>query len=106
MAILSKEEFIEKLKVRLGDDLTDEDIALVEDFSDSYDAVYDPDREDWREKYEENDRSWRERYMQRFSGGGDSDILEIEKASAESYDIDDGEDYVSPKTYDELFEEV
>ena len=66
MAIVTKEDFIRRMNEKLGEDNSDEVLALIEDFSDTYDSLNVTDTEDWKAKYEENDKAWREKYRNRF----------------------------------------
>lgn len=69
MAVLSKEDLIAKLNASFGENLSDDNISLLEDVSDTIDAF--SDSEDWKTKYEKNDASWRKRYKERFEGKED-----------------------------------
>lgn len=69
MAVLSKEDLIAKLTTSFGENLSDDNISLLEDVSDTIDAF--SGTEDWKTKYEENDASWRKRYKERFEGKED-----------------------------------
>lgn len=69
MAVLSKEDLIAKLNASFGENLSDDNISLLEDVSDTIDSF--SDTEDWKRKYEENDASWRKRYKERFEGKED-----------------------------------
>lgn len=88
MAVLSKEDLIAKLTRSFGEDLSDDNLVLLEDVADTIDSLR--DKEDWKTKYEENDASWRKRYKDRFEGKTDDSELEIET-------------YESPKNFDDLF---
>ena len=75
MAIKSKDELLEALRTRIGEDNSDEAIALIEDFVDTYDDLENKskgDGTDWKQKYEDNDKEWREKYISRFSSGSDN----------------------------------
>ena len=69
MAVKTREEIIEELKARVGEQTDDETIAFLEDITDT---LYDletkakGDGTDWKAKYEENDAEWRKRYQDRF----------------------------------------
>ena len=63
MAVLSKDELIEKVRQYVGDRKDDETIEILEDISDSIDSS---DADEWKQKYEENDKMWRDRYISRF----------------------------------------
>ena len=90
MAVLTSEELIEKVKVRIGEDTSDEAISFLEDVTDTIADYNDKLKEDWKTKYEENDREWRKRYTDRFNGE------DIKPPKIE-------EDNVEIKTYEDLF---
>lgn len=96
MAVRTREEILEAVRARVGDDNSDEVIAFIEDITDTlndYEARL-SDSTDWKVKYEENDAEWREKYKARFFG---KEVVETE--------IDDEEEVKSMK-YEDLFEEV
>ena len=100
MAVKTRDELLEAIRTRIGDDQSDEVIALIEDFSDTYDELAkkaNGDGEDWRTKYEENDRSWRQKYRDRFFStvGKEKDETEAEEGEYEKKTL----------SYDELFKE-
>ena len=69
MAVRNKEEILEAIKTRVGEQTDDETISFLEDVSDTFtdlETRANCDGEDWKTKYEENDKSWRERYTNRF----------------------------------------
>lgn len=68
MAVKNKDEILEAIKTRVGDNTDDETISLLEDVSDTLTDLETraTGGEDWKTKYEENDKSWRERYTTRF----------------------------------------
>lgn len=88
MAVLSKEDLITKLTGSFGENLSDDNLALLEDVSDTIDSF--KDVEDWKSKYEENDASWRKRYKDRFEGKASDPEPEVET-------------YETPKTFNDLF---
>lgn len=103
MSVLSREDYLTRIKGRLGDDLSDDDISLIEDMTDTYDDMSNriKDNTDWKSKYEENDKSWRQKYVDRFNGKveSDSDFIDYStKKDNESMDV-----YEAPKTYADLF---
>ena len=98
MAIRTKDELMEILRARIGDDQSDGAISLVEDISDTYDDMQSKangDGTDWKSKYEENDAQWRQRYRDRF--------FNSEKTNDTIDNPDDRED--KPLTYEDLFKE-
>ena len=69
MAVRNKEEILEAIKTRVGEQTDDETISFLEDVSDTFtdlETRANGDGEDWKTKSEENDKSWRERYTNRF----------------------------------------
>lgn len=75
MAVKSKEEIIAQIKARIGDDTSDDAIALIEDVEDTYGALSGADGggKDWKAEAERIDKEWREKYIARFSKGSDED---------------------------------
>ena len=99
MAIKTMEELMESVRTRLGDDQSDEALALLEDISDTYGDMQSrtSGSEDWKKKYETNDAEWRQKYRDRFfnkSNNNDDDDFE-----------DGGGKPNKPLTFDELFKE-
>ena len=73
--VRNKEELLAAIKTRIGDDTSDEALALVEDINDSFDDLSNRVTEagDWKAKYEENDKQWRDKYRERFFAPTDED---------------------------------
>ena len=95
MAVLNKEEMLNKVKGIIGNNTDDESISLIEDITDTI-GDYETrlsDTTDWKQKYEENDNNWRTKYKERFFSN--------EKPNDEEKEEED-----KPKTYsyDSLFE--
>ena len=103
MAILSREDYLERLNTLVGEDNTDEALQIIEDFTDTFDNLGtqndNNDNENWKEKYEELDATWRQKYRDRFmnSQTTEEDVIEEQEDNVEL----DGE----MREYDELFEE-
>lgn len=97
MAVKTKEEILESLRGRFGDDPTDDDIAMLEDITDSFTDFEEKtsDATNWKNKYEENDKAWKKKYSDRFfsKDAGNND---------NSGDPDEPEDKPM-KTFDDLF---
>lgn len=96
--IRTSDELINAVKERLGDDTSDDALALLEDVSDTlgdYDAKL-TDTTDWKAKYEELDTSWRQKYRDRFMSG----------SSQEDEKDEDPEEKPAPKTFADLFTTV
>ena len=68
MAILTKEQLMESIKNRVGEDTSDEALAFIENVNDTIENMSSDKNTDWQAKYEENDKQWRERYVARFNG--------------------------------------
>ena len=68
MSVKNKDEILEAIKTRVGDNTDDETISLLEDVSDTLADLETRanGNENWKTKYEENDKLWRERYTNRF----------------------------------------
>lgn len=102
MAILKKEELINKISEYIGDDNSDIAIEILEDVSDTIDAGGDADElirqvEELKEKVEETDAEWRAKYKARFlEGSADPEEPEEEEET---------EEVEEKKSYDELFDE-
>ena len=95
----TKAEIMESLKSILGENTSDEAIALIEDVSDTLDSMN--DTTDWKQKYEEKDAEWRKKYTERFFSGAPEGSEEKKKETEDEQDDgDDAEDI----TIDELFE--
>lgn len=68
MAVRTKEELLDLVKSRLGDDVSDEALEFIGDITDTIDdlAAKTTDNVNWKDRYEENDREWRQKYRDRF----------------------------------------
>lgn len=120
--VLTKEELMQRIRDRIGDGTTDEDIALMEDTADTlaqmdappedgenwkeryeiaeadWQAKYDQLNAEWQGKYDDLDNMWRRRYIDRFNGEvKDEDIIE------DNGDVED--EVLGPTTYEELFKQ-
>lgn len=101
MAVRTREEILEGVRARLGEDVSDEAIGFLEDITDTLtdlEARAAGDGEDWKTRYEENDANWRRRYTERFY----SPEPEQEETVIDSTEQVDE----SPKHFEDLFEEV
>lgn len=100
MAIRSKDEILEYLKGRIGDEPDDESISFLEDVTDTI-ANYESkvaDTEDWKSKYEENDKEWRKKYTDRF--------FSSEPVNVPDPDPADPLEGHEPMSFEDLFTEV
>lgn len=100
MAVLSKEEFMNKLNERFIE--TDDDtLKIIEDFTDTFNDFESRtlDKENYKEKYEKNDKEWREKYRLRFFGEN------IDPESVKTENEEDIKNESENKSYEDLFEE-
>lgn len=99
MAVKDRDSILLAVKQMIGDNTSDEAIALMEDITDTI-ADYETkvaDKTNWKAKYDEVDASWRRKYIERFSGKTGEEI----KNEQEEQIKDDGE----IRSFDELFTE-
>lgn len=99
MAVKTRDEIVEAVRKRIGEDTSDEAISLLEDVTDTFEDYETrvADKTDWKTKYDEMDASWRKKYMDRFSGKTGEEVKEEQEEQIK----DDSE----PRTFDELFTE-
>lgn len=91
MAVLSREDFFERIHKLVGTDNSDEAISFIEDMSDTYNALEERangDGTDWEKKYHELDESWKKKYAHRFfSGSANYPPTETEEKEKDSSSI-------------------
>lgn len=99
--VRTKDELLNNIKNILGDNDSDDALAILEDVADTF-ADFDNkvnDTTDWKSKFEENDKAWRTKYKERFSAP-----IKSEDDSDDGNDIHDTDDEPEkPKTFDDLF---
>lgn len=94
--ILTKDDLIESVRTRLGEDTSDEAISFLENVTDTINDYEDKakgDGKDWKAEAERIDKEWREKYISRFNAPVD-DKDEIEHKDVEEKKI---------KSYEDLF---
>lgn len=96
MAILTKEQLMESIKNRVGEDTSDEALAFIENVNDTIESMTTDKNTDWKAKYEENDAAWRQKYKDRFFNVAPPD---------EDDDLDPDDGLKKPMTYEALFKE-
>lgn len=97
--IKTRDELLEALKGKLGDDTSDETLALIEDVSDTL-TDYETktkDSTDWKAKYEEKDKEWRQKYRDRFFKHDAKDEDEGEAEQDEPKTVEKFEDLFTEK---------
>lgn len=100
--IRTKDEILASVNQLVGEDASDDVLAILEDITDTVDDYERRISEsgDWEARYNENDQAWREKYKARFlnSAGTEIESVDIE---AEGVDIETDE---TPETFEDLFE--
>ena len=97
MAVLTRDEFFDRVQKIVGTDTTDESLTFIEDMTDTYNSLDEKangDSTDWEQRYHDLDESWKEKYKKRFFSGGSSRVIEDVKDVEEKKEV----------TYDDLFE--
>lgn len=95
MAIKTRDELLASVRSIIGENTSDEALALIEDVTDTMTNLEANNSEDWKKRYEDNDKMWRDKYRDRFYS---SDPLPLEDKQVE---VDEDK----PLTYDSLFKE-
>ena len=100
MAILKKEEILNKIRERLGEDTSDNALQFIEDVSDTIEdyETKAKDTTDWEKKYKENDDAWRKKYRDRFFNSPAEETV-----TDEPEPIDD--ESIKNLKYEDLFKE-
>ena len=99
MAKLNREQFLEAIKARIGDDTSDLAMQFVEDMTDTFDGFatdsnsqriseLEQQLTDAKAEKDELDKSWRQRYRDRFFSGIDEDKLPPEVKGPEPVEPD------------------
>ena len=96
--VRSTEELLASIRGILGDNTSDEALALIEDTTDTLADLSGriENAGDWQKRYEDNDTEWRKKYRDRFYEG-----VEVKETDDERKD----DKTVEKLTYDSLFEE-
>lgn len=79
MAVKDKKYILDIVKKHIGEDTSDESIAILEDVTDTLNNMEKTATDDWKSKYEENDKQWREKYMARFYDSESEKQAEIQE---------------------------
>lgn len=105
MAVVSKQDLMEKLKVKFGDAADDETLSIIEDVNDTFDDYESKTRDntDWESKYKELDDTWRKKYRDRFYSAVEGDAHDADKAEQLDDQADETESVAT--TYEDLFKE-
>jgi hypothetical protein len=95
MAVRTREEILEALRTKVGEQTDDETIAFLEDVTDTLtdlETRAKGDGENWEQRYKDNDAEWRKKYAERFFSSEPTDPPEP-KDTPET----------TPKTFEDLF---
>lgn len=66
MAVRTDEEIMQAVQTRIGEDVSDEALAFVQDIRDTLADRKSSSGEDWKAKYEQCDADWRKKYRDAF----------------------------------------
>lgn len=99
MAKLNREQFLDAIKARIGDDTSDVAMQFVEDMTDTFDGFSTNDNAQRiseleqqlntaKSEKDELDKSWRQRYRDRFFSGIEEDKLPPEVKDPEPVEPD------------------
>ena len=96
MAVRTREEILESIRARVGEQTDDETIAFLEDVTDTltdFETRANGDGEDGKQRYKDNDAEWRKKYTERFFSG-EPQVKTLEP---------NGDEGTKPKTFEDLF---
>lgn len=101
MAVRTRDEIMEAIRARLGDDISDDALVIIEDIDDTFGDYETRTGNDWKSKYDELDASWRKRYRDRFfQSPGDKDT---DRDKVDDDNEEDLKDEGKEKSFEELF---
>ncbi len=103
MAVRTRDEILAAIRSRLGDDTSDDALAIIEDVDDTFKDYEVRTSEDWKSKYDELDAEWRKRYRDRFFQKNENEETTPEKVVEDNED--DLKEESEVKSFDKLFEE-
>lgn len=89
MAVLSRDDFFNRIRERVGNDSSDESISFLEDMTDTYNSLENASNGDgvnWEQRYHENDEAWKKRYASRFFNGSVQPLNRTEEKEDDGYD--------------------
>lgn len=94
MAVKTREELLESIRARVGEQTDDETISFLEDVTDTLtdlETRANGDGENWEQRYKDNDAEWRKKYSERFFSSEPNEQTEQK------------EEETNPKTFEDLF---
>ena len=99
MAVRTRDEIMSMINARLGEDTSDDALAIIEDLTDTLDDLETraADSTDWEARYNQLDQDWRTRYRERF--------FNAEYQPEDPDEFEDNDDPEPEKTkFEDLFE--
>lgn len=96
MSVKTREEILETIRTRVGDQTDDETISFLEDVTDTLtdlETRANGDGENWEQRYKANDAEWRKKYKERFFSSEPDEPKEPKQEEEEE----------KPKTFEDLF---
>ena len=102
MAIKTRDEILAAIRSRLGDDTSDDALAIIEDIDDTFKDYETRAGVNWESRYNELDAQWRKRYRDRFFQEPDNEETTPEEVKDDNEK--DLKDESEVKDFDELFE--
>lgn len=99
MAVRTKEELLETIRARVGEQTDDETISFLEDVTDTladFETRANGDGENWEQRYKDNDAEWRKKYTERFFSSEPTELTE-------PTDPNPKDEEMKPKTFEDLF---
>ena len=103
MAVRTRDEILAAVRSRLGDDTSDDALAIIEDIDDTFKDYETRTGEDWKSKYDELDAQWRKRYRDRFFQKADNE--ETTPKDVKNDNEEDLKEESEVKDFNELFSE-
>ena len=98
MAVRTREELLESIRARVGEQTDNETISFLEDVTDTltdFETRANGDGENWEQRYKDNDAEWRKKYTERFFS---SEPTEHKPTEPKPIDAE-----MKPKTFEDLF---
>lgn len=116
MAVKTRDEILTSMRSVIGENTSDEALALIEDFNDTmadyesrmgedWKSQYEENNKAWEQKYNDNDNAWRKKYRDRFFGGGDPSNGVTTPAAVVQDNAEDLQRESEVKSFDALFKE-
>ena len=103
MAVVTRNNLMDRIRSVIGEDTSDESLSLIEDFTDTFTDLETRAGEDWKSKYDELDKTWRKKYKARFFQKPDE--KETDPDDVKDDNAKDLKDESEEKSFDELFTE-